>query len=60
MSNLIKSGFVAFSQNDKLIIDANKSKIIKSIDEVQNKGEMLKNVSMEEALADSRCAVGRF
>lgn len=33
LSNLIKSGFVAFSDTEKIIIDANKSKILQEISE---------------------------
>lgn len=50
LSNLIKSGFIAFSQNDKLVIDANQNKIIQAIDSsIQTK----ENESMEEVLADA-------
>ncbi|MCM1496997.1 MAG: FliH/SctL family protein [Clostridium sp.] len=47
MSNLIKSGFVAFSQDNTLVIDTNQSKIIKAIDEAAEEASL----SMEEALA---------
>ncbi|MDE6627024.1 MAG: hypothetical protein K2K56_11730 [Lachnospiraceae bacterium] len=47
MSNLIKSGFVAFSQDNTLVIDANESKIIKAIDDAAEEASL----SMEEALA---------
>jgi flagellar assembly protein FliH len=50
LSNLIKSGFVAFSQDDTLVIDANKNKIIEQIDDTVKKQEMLEQ-SEEEALA---------
>ena len=56
MSNLIKSGFVAFSQNDKLVIDANESKIIKAINEKQEQiqlEEERRAASIEEALAEA-------
>ncbi|MGN0437916.1 MAG: FliH/SctL family protein [Lachnospiraceae bacterium] len=50
MSNLIKSGFVAFSQDNKLVIDANQNKIIQAIDSsVGTKDEE----TMEEALAEA-------
>lgn len=49
MSNLIKSGFVAFSQNNTLVIDANENKIIKGIDEAIEETA----VSLEEALAET-------
>lgn len=50
LSNLIKSGFVAFSQNDKLIIDANQNKIIQAIDSsIQAK----EDDSIEEAVAEA-------
>ena len=53
MSNLIKSGFVAFSQNDTLVIDANENKIIKAIDaEVEDK-QIAVETSVEEALAEA-------
>lgn len=53
MSNLIKSGFVAFSQNDKLVIDANENKIIKAIDaEAEELRESEQN-SLEEVLAEA-------
>ena len=56
LSNLIKSGFVAFSQNDKLVIDANESKIIKAINEKQEQiqlEEERRAASIEEALAEA-------
>ena len=46
LSNLIKSGFVAFSQDNALVIDANENKIIKGINEV------MEETSVEEALAE--------
>jgi len=53
LSNLIKSGFVAFSQNDTLVIDANENKIIKAIDaEVEDK-QIAVETSVEEALAEA-------
>ncbi len=53
LSNLIKSGFVAFSQNDKLIVDANKSKIIKSIDTAAEELRETEQNSLEEDLAEA-------
>lgn len=53
MSNLIKSGFVAFSQDNKLVIDANESKIIKAIDTVADEVTAGKEDSVEEALAEA-------
>ena len=49
MSNLIKSGFVAFSQDNTLVIDANENKIIKGIDEAIEETA----ASLEEALAET-------
>ena len=53
MSNLIKSGFVAFSQDNKLVIDANENKIIKAIDTVADEVTAGKEDSVEEALAEA-------
>lgn len=52
MSNLFKSGFVAFSQNDKLVIDANKHKIITGIDAAIEEAA-IREQTMEEALAEA-------
>lgn len=52
MSSLIKSGFVSFAGNNKLVIDANKHKIITGIDAAIEEAA-LKEQSMEEALADA-------
>lgn len=49
MSNLIKSGFVAFSKNNTLVINTNENKIIKGIDEAIEETA----ASMEEMLAES-------
>ena len=49
LSNLIKSGFVAFSQDNTLVIDANENKIIKGIDEAIEETA----ASLEEMLAES-------
>jgi len=49
LSNLIKSGFVAFSQDNTLVIDGNKSKIIKGIDETVSETA----ASVEETLAEA-------
>ena len=53
MSNLIKSGVVAFSQDNKLVIDANENKIIKAIDTVADEVTAGKEDSVEEALAEA-------
>ena len=53
MSNLIKSGFVAFSQNDKLVINANENKIIKAIDAETEEQRLSEQASVEEALAEA-------
>lgn len=53
MSNLIKSGFVAFSQDKKLVIDANENKIIKGIDEAIEENLAMQEKNMEEALAEA-------
>ena len=50
---MFKSGFVAFAQNDKLIINANESKIIKAIDEKAEERHALEQESVEEALAEA-------
>ncbi len=53
MSNLIKSGFVAFSQNDKLVINANENHIIKAIDAETEEKKLSEQASVEEALAEA-------
>ncbi|MBO5089152.1 MAG: hypothetical protein J6C01_10785, partial [Lachnospiraceae bacterium] len=53
MSNLIKSGFVAFAQNDKLVINANENKIIKAIDADVEEKRVSEQTSVEEALAEA-------
>ncbi len=53
MSNLIKSGFVAFSNNDKLVINANENKIIKAIDADVKERKIEEAISVEEALAEA-------
>lgn len=53
MSNLIKSGFVAFSQNEKLVINANENKIIKAIDSVAEEVDFEHSATVEEALAEA-------
>lgn len=50
LSNLIKSGFIAFSKDNKLVIDANQNKIIQAID---SSNETKESESMEEALAEA-------
>lgn len=53
MSNLIKSGFVAFSQNEKLVINANENRIIKAIDTGAEERRIMEQTSVEEALAEA-------
>ena len=53
MSNLIKSGFVAFSQDQALVIDANDNKIIKGIDEAIQEAAAAEEPSMEDTLAEA-------
>lgn len=55
LSNLIKSGFIAFSQNDKLVIDANRNEIIRGIDAnmKETAASEEKDDSMEESLAEA-------
>lgn len=53
LSNLIKSGFIAFSQDNKLIIDTNQSKVIQNIDLENEKMNLNNNASVEEALAEA-------
>lgn len=53
LSNLIKSGFVAFSQNNKLVIDANEHKIIKGLDEAFEENLAAQETEMDEALAEA-------
>lgn len=53
LSNLIKSGFVAFSQDNTLVIDANENKIIKAIDEASDEAAAALQDSVEEALAEA-------
>lgn len=52
MSNLIKSGFVAFSQDNKLVIDANQHKIIQALDTAVEEAAQ-NDASVEEALAEA-------
>ncbi len=54
MSNLIKSGFVAFSQDKTMVIDANNNKIIKGIEEaIQEAAATQEDASMEDVLAEA-------
>ena len=54
MSNLIKSGFVAFSQDNTMVIDANNNKIIKGMEEaLQEAAAAQEDVSIEDALAEA-------
>lgn len=50
---MIKSGFVAFSQNEKLVINANENKIIKAIDADVEEKKIAEQISVEEALAEA-------
>ena len=50
---MIKSGFVAFSQNEKLVINANENKIIKAIDADVQEQRIAEQTSVEEALAEA-------
>ncbi|MDO5156997.1 MAG: FliH/SctL family protein [Eubacteriales bacterium] len=50
MSNLIKSGFVAFEKENAVVIDANKNKIIEAVDSM-NMQDIKNEESVEEALA---------
>ena len=50
LSNLIKSGFVAFSVEDAMVIDANQSNIIKSIDAANEELQEANRVAIAEAL----------
>ena len=52
LSNLIKSGFVAFSQDNKLVIDANQHKIIQALDTAVEEAVPNED-SVEEALAEA-------
>jgi flagellar biosynthesis/type III secretory pathway protein FliH len=51
--NLIKSGFVAFSEDKKMVIDANENKIIKGIDSAIEEASYSDNASVEEAIAEA-------
>lgn len=53
MSNLIKSGFVAFADDNTLVIDANENKIIKGIDNAIEEANLSKQSSVEEAIAEA-------
>ncbi|MGN0155188.1 MAG: FliH/SctL family protein [Lachnospiraceae bacterium] len=53
MSNLIKSGFVSFSQDQTLVIDANKNKVIKGLDQAFNEASLSEEDIMEEAIAEA-------
>lgn len=50
LSNLIKSGFVAFEKENAVVIDANKNKIIEAVDSM-NMQDIKNEESVEEALA---------
>lgn len=53
LSNLIKSGFVAFSKDDTLVIDANQNKIIQAMDLSPGTETAATQETMEEALAEA-------
>ena len=53
LSNLIKSGFITFSQDKTLIVDANKNKIIQGIDAQIEEENTLTEISDEETLAEA-------
>ena len=53
MSNLIKSGFVAFSEDKTIVIDANENKIIKGIDSAIEEAAATAETSVEEAIAEA-------
>ncbi|MBQ4057769.1 MAG: hypothetical protein IJD40_02415 [Lachnospiraceae bacterium] len=53
MSNLIKSGFVAFSQDKKLLINADENKIIKAMNSDMEEKRIIEQPSVEEALAEA-------
>lgn len=53
MSNLIKSGFVAFSDDKTIVIDANENKIIKGIDSAIEEAAATAETSVEEAIAEA-------
>ena len=50
MSNLYKSGFVSFSQQNTLVIDANKNRVIRQIDE-ENQKRQQESAAGEETAA---------
>lgn len=50
---MIKSGFVAFSQDEKLVINANENRIIKAIDAEVEEKRITEQTSVEEALAEA-------
>ena len=52
MSNLYKSGFVSFSQQNTLVIDANKNRVIRQIDEENQKRQQESAVGEETAAAE--------
>lgn len=53
MSNLIKSGFVLFSDDDVLKIDANDNKVIRGIDSDIKEESFSTETSVEEAIAEA-------
>ena len=53
MSNLIKSGFVAFSENKKLVINADENRIIKAMNSDAEEKRITEQPSVEEALAEA-------
>ena len=53
MSNLIKSGFVAFSQDKKLLINADENRIIRAMNSGAEDNRIEEQPSVEEALAEA-------
>lgn len=51
LSNLIKSGFVAFSRDDTLVIDTNKNHVIENVNNVSTEEMLVTQETAEEALA---------
>lgn len=51
LSNLIKSGFVAFSRDDTLVIDTNKNHVIENVNNVLTEEMSVTQETAEEALA---------
>lgn len=56
MSNLFKSGYIAFSEQSTLVIDANKNRVIRQLEEA----EKAKQESLQNLNADSEGIEGSF